>query len=65
MRPDRWTMHHPRKCAQDEMPEGYMDCNCPPGWPRRAAYWQGETAIGKRNVEALIRKWKAAEPPRR
>lgn len=21
LRPDRWTMHHPRKCGADEMPE--------------------------------------------
>lgn len=57
-RPDRWTAHHPRKCGADEMPEGYP-CNCHPGWPRKAAYWRGETAIGRKQVEALILKWRA------
>jgi hypothetical protein len=58
--PDRWIEHHGGKCGQNEGPEGYGYCTCPPGWPRRAAYWRGEAAVGAKRVEALIAKWKAA-----
>jgi hypothetical protein len=60
MRPDRWTQHCPSRCGATDMPEGYTFCECPPGWPRRAAYWKGETAIGARKVEQLLAKWRRA-----
>jgi hypothetical protein len=59
IRPDRWTAHHPRKCGADEMPEGYP-CRCPPCWPRSAAYWNGETAVGRKAVNALLAKYRVA-----
>jgi len=59
MKPDRWTMHHPRKCGLDELPGGR--CSCPPGWPRRAAWWRGEMAIGAKNVEALLTRWRESQ----
>lgn len=59
MRPDRWTQHAPR-CGANELPEG-APCRCPAGWPRTAAYWQGITAIGRKHVEALIKRWKQGE----
>ena len=58
LRPDRWTAHHPTKCGLDELPEGYSYCRCPEFWPRPAAYWQGETAIGCAAVGRLLAKYR-------
>jgi hypothetical protein len=57
-RPDRWTMHDTKRCGADELPEG-APCSCGPFWPRPAAYWRGETAIGPKQVDALMKKYRA------
>jgi hypothetical protein len=62
LRPDRWTAHDPRKCGADELPEG-APCRCGPFWPRPAAWWNGEMAIGRKQVETLIRKWRDSSAP--
>lgn len=57
-RPDVWMQHHARcPCIteQDNVP-----CTCPRGWPRRAAWWQGQAAYGNRSVKALLNRADAA-----
>ena len=54
---ERWTEHHP-KCSKSIQCDGPWNtyCNCPPFWPRPAAYHNGEMALGKKEVAALVAK---------
>lgn len=52
-RPEVWRQHHGRCPCITEQPN--VPCTCPPGWPRRAAWWCGQAVYGARRVEALLR----------
>ena len=54
-KPERWTEHHP-SCPASNDCEGpwSVGCLCPPFWPRPAAYWRGQMALGAKEVSALM-----------
>jgi hypothetical protein len=58
-KPVRWTAHDPVRCQADELPEG-APCRCPAFWPRPAAYWRGVTAVGAKQVDALLTQFREA-----
>jgi len=60
-RPDVWMQHHARCPCITEQPN--VPCTCPRGWPRIAAWWQGQAVYGARQVDTFLRAVKALEAP--